>query len=390
MRNKMSVLLTAVLVVAMILYTMPVLTLSVKAANLAASPPSFWVEPETESFNAVTTPVGTLFNVTVWGSTPVNDSAGLQTFAWQVNLGFNTSQLQAVKAGFTAGATSELFAGHSTIPLTPVITNTGSGSVLVAETLLAGESVGAESASLFWAEFNVTAAPSAGQTFTCNIDPGYGLTQKAGTKFLDTTPVVESGLSTAYCVYSYVSPPPVVVVHDVVVSSVSASGTVVQGLSLPVSVVVLNNGTVAESSVVVNATANGTLIGTQTVSSLLAGNTTTLSFTWSTVSVSVGSYTVTATVTPVANQTDLTGISKSITVQVLASTAKVYDIGNYGIVDIRDIAIAAAAFGSYGPNYLYPGSKASANWNPAADVNGDGTVDIMDITLIAQHFGETT
>jgi hypothetical protein len=121
-----------------------------------------------------------------------------------------------------------------------------------------------------------------------------------------------------------------------------------------------------------------------------AGNTTTLSFTWSTVSVSVGSYTVTATVTPVANQTSLTGISQSITVQVLASTAKVYDIGNFGIVDIRDIAIAAAAFGSYGPNYLYPGSKASTNWNPAADVNGDGVVDIMDIMLIAQHFGETT
>jgi hypothetical protein len=95
-------------------------------------------------------------------------------------------------------------------------------------------------------------------------------------------------------------------------------------------------------------------------------------------------------VTPVANQTDLTGISKSITVQVVASTAKMYDLNGDGVVDINDVAIAAEAFGSYGPNYLYPGSKASANWNPAADVNGDNVVDIMDIMLIAAHFGETT
>jgi hypothetical protein len=28
------------------------------------------------------------------------------------------------------------------------------------------------------------------------------------------------------------------------------------------------------------------------------------------------------------------------------------------------------------------------NWNPAADVNGDGVVDIMDIALIASNFGQ--
>jgi hypothetical protein len=209
----MGRLLTAILVAATIISAMPMIVPSVKATDLSRSPPSFWVEPETENFNTATTPVGTLFNVTVWGSTPVNDSKGLPTFSWQVNLGFNTSQLQAVKAGYTAGATSELFAGHTTIPVKPVITNTGNGSVLAAESLLAGDSVGAENASLFWAEFNVTAAPSAGQTFTCNIDPAYGLTQKAGTEFLDTTPAVESGLSTAYCVYSYALPPALMSVY---------------------------------------------------------------------------------------------------------------------------------------------------------------------------------
>jgi hypothetical protein len=209
MSKKSGKLFASALVLAIVLCAIPMIMPSVKATNLAASPPSFWVEPETESFNTVATPVGTLFNVTVWGSTPVNDSLGLQTFAWQVNLGFNTSQLQAVKAGYTAVSSSELFAGLSPIPVKPVLTNTGSGSVLAGETLLAPDSIGAENASLFWAEFNVTAAPSAGQTLTCNIDPAYGLTPGVAfaTKFLDvnfttTTTSVESGLTTAYSTYS--------------------------------------------------------------------------------------------------------------------------------------------------------------------------------------------
>jgi hypothetical protein len=211
MSKKSGKLFASALVLAIVLCAIPMIIPSVKATNLAASPPSFWVEPETESFNTVTTPVGTLFNVTVWGSTPVNDSLGLQTFAWQVNLGFNTLQLQAVAAGYTAVTTSELFAGHATIPVKPVITNTGSGSVLFGESLIGTDSISAENASLFWTEFNVTAAPSAGQSLTCNIDPGYGLVPgvRFATKFLDInsttiTTTVESGLSTAYSTYTLV------------------------------------------------------------------------------------------------------------------------------------------------------------------------------------------
>jgi hypothetical protein len=216
MTKKLGKLFAVALFSAMILCAIPAIMPKVKATNLAASPPSFWVEPETESFNTVTTPVGTLFNVTVWGSTPVNDSLGLPTFAWQVNLGFNTSMLQAVKVGLTGVATSELFAGLTTIPVPPVLTNTGSGSVLIGESLVAGESVGAVNASLFWAEFNVTAAPSAGHNLTCNIDPGYGLVSGVAfkTKYVDinstsTTTTVESGVSTAYSTYTLVYATPV-------------------------------------------------------------------------------------------------------------------------------------------------------------------------------------
>jgi hypothetical protein len=62
------------------------------------------------------------------------------------------------------------------------------------------------------------------------------------------------------------------------------------------------------------------------------------------------------------------------------STAALWDVNHDGVCDMKDIAIAAAAFGSK------PGSS---NWNPNADVNGDGKVDMKDIALISAHFGET-
>jgi hypothetical protein len=100
---------------------------------------------------------------------------------------------------------------------------------------------------------------------------------------------------------------------------------VTQGALLLISVAVLNEGTATETSVVVNATADGVLIGSpQIVPSLPAGNTTTLVFSWNTTGVLVGTYDVTATVTPVPGQTDLSGISKSTTVQVLEAPPEQY------------------------------------------------------------------
>jgi parallel beta-helix repeat protein len=55
------------------------------------------------------------------------------------------------------------------------------------------------------------------------------------------------------------------------------------------------------------------------------------------------------------------------------------DINNDGKVDVKDINIAARAFGS---------SPGNPRWNPLADVNHDGKVDIRDIALIAKHYGE--
>lgn len=54
------------------------------------------------------------------------------------------------------------------------------------------------------------------------------------------------------------------------------------------------------------------------------------------------------------------------------------DINGDGKVDIRDVALAASAFGSY------PGHP---RWNPDADLNEDSTINIIDIAVVAFHFG---
>lgn len=56
------------------------------------------------------------------------------------------------------------------------------------------------------------------------------------------------------------------------------------------------------------------------------------------------------------------------------------DVNGDGKVDIRDIALAALAYGSFTG---YP------NYNPKADLNQDGTIDIRDLAIIAKNFGQT-
>lgn len=64
------------------------------------------------------------------------------------------------------------------------------------------------------------------------------------------------------------------------------------------------------------------------------------------------------------------------------------DVDVDGVVDGRDVAVAASAFGSYAAGFLYPGSPAHPRWNPAADENEDGRVDALDVALILINFGK--
>jgi len=61
-------------------------------------------------------------------------------------------------------------------------------------------------------------------------------------------------------------------------------------------------------------------------------------------------------------------------------TRPLFDLTGDLKVDVRDLAIAARAFGSC------PGHP---NWKPIADINRDGEVDIRDLVFIAKNFGRT-
>jgi PKD repeat protein len=97
-----------------------------------------------------------------------------------------------------------------------------------------------------------------------------------------------------------------------------------------------------------------------------------------------GNYTVMLTVLDSVNRTE----STSAIVRVQNATLKLYDLNHDGKIDGKDVTIVARAFGSYGPDYLYPGSPASQYWDLRADVNGDNKVDGKDTTPVAKNFGK--
>jgi hypothetical protein len=74
--------------------------------------------------------------------------------------------------------------------------------------------------------------------------------------------------------------------------------------------------------------------------------------------------------------------------QLAKAKGSIWDLNGDGKVDGKDIAIAAKAFGSCGPNFWYPGSPASPNWNPSCDFDHHNQVDALDLALLAEHFGQ--
>jgi len=68
--------------------------------------------------------------------------------------------------------------------------------------------------------------------------------------------------------------------------------------------------------------------------------------------------------------------------------ASPYDINHDGRIDIKDIFICTKAFASYGPDYWYPGSPASSNWNADCDFNHDGKVDMRDYFQVCKYYGK--
>ena len=164
--------------------------------------------------------------------------------------------------------------------------------------------------------------------------------------------------------------------HDIAVIDLILLKTVVgQGYSMSLGVTVKDYGVFSETFNV-TAYANTTLVGTQMVTLASAGEAELL-FSNSTVSMTKGNYTVSATAGPVSGQTNTSDLSRVDGWVIITIPG---DINGDGSVDVYDAILLAAAF------YSTPGSS---NWNPNADINGDGVVDIYDAIIMAQNFGKT-
>jgi hypothetical protein len=201
--------LTIVSIVAMLLAGM------IPAFVAAPPPPAIYIDgawstsgiittpdgiPDTYTFNTGANPVGFKWKIAIW----IN--SGVNVFAWQVKLTFNSAFLKCDGAGYAGPLfppantpTSEYFAGHTTVPVTPVILP---GSVQLAEGLLGSDFVGPGNAKLMWVELEITAAPEKYETLTSVLD----LTS-SDTWFqnADTSEYVEAGIDSSLS-YAWTAP----------------------------------------------------------------------------------------------------------------------------------------------------------------------------------------
>lgn len=168
-----------------------------------------------------------------------------------------------------------------------------------------------------------------------------------------------------------------VLIRDVAVTNITTDkNEVYPGGLIQVNVTAKNEGNITESFEV-SLYYGDIFLTNLSVVNLPPNNETVVEFTWDTTGFSPcynESLKAEASVVPyetdIADNTFIDGIVK---IKILG------DINGDGIVDIFDITIAAAAFGS---------SPGDPSWDERADINMDGIVDIFDLVIIATHFGQ--
>lgn len=213
-------------------------------------------------------------------------------FTWQIMLLYNSTVLNCTGAVYpTAGG---IFAGHTIIPVVAVINNE-EGSVTFGASL-SGLDIVSGSGMMCQITFKVNAIGTSGLDFSSP----YG----TDTFLLDgDLNVVVSSTENGFF-SNGVTPPPAR--HDVAITSLSFSNNnPAQGDSVVITVVAQNNGTVSENTFGVGVSNGTTLIGTQTVTNLAAGDSETLTFNWNTAGTPTGPNTITANATSVPNETNL-------------------------------------------------------------------------------------
>jgi len=163
--------------------------------------------------------------------------------------------------------------------------------------------------------------------------------------------------------------------HDIAVIDAMPHKTVVcQGYDVSINVTVENQGDFTESFNV-TAYANTTIIHTQNVT-LTSGNSTIITFGWSTDF--KGVYNITATASTVQGEsetTDNTFIDGIVRVTIWGDIAE-----PFGVVNILDILYVAVHFGA---------QRGEPRYDPVADIDNNTIISILDILIISVNFGET-
>jgi hypothetical protein len=166
--------------------------------------------------------------------------------------------------------------------------------------------------------------------------------------------------------------------HDVAILSLAASTYETYiGRLVNVTVVASNEGDVAENFTV-KISRNGTQFQTFDATNLAAGANITIVFAWNTSDVIAGNvYTPKAEATAVPFETNL---ANNVLTGGTVKVKIIGDVNGDNKVNLDDWIAFDAAYGSH------PGDP---NWNPQADINGDGVVDNADGVLIAQNYRNT-
>lgn len=175
-----------------------------------------------------------------------------------------------------------------------------------------------------------------------------------------------------------IPPTPEKFVIDISIANVTPSvNEAYAGWIINTNVTVANQGYDRETF---NVTAyyNSYVIGVLTVVDLNPSETVTLTFSLDTTTLTpCENYTIWAEVTPMLEENDT---ANNIRIGGVLKIRMSGDVRPDGEIDVRDIAIATKAFGSY-PNH--------PRWNLYSDINQDGEIDVRDLALIAANFGKT-
>jgi len=167
---------------------------------------------------------------------------------------------------------------------------------------------------------------------------------------------------------------------DIAIVSVSPSVFILYaGYSLTVTVTAKNLGMTTETFDV-TAYYGSSAIGTQTITGLIPGASSTLLFAWSTTGVSPKNYTISASTSAVAGDVNPSNNSLNdgqVHVKIPG------DINGDRVVDILDAGEISSHW------YTPPAPPGPGGYDPDADINSDGKVDIFDAAVVNGNWLKT-